>query len=95
VFVVMLEYVKPMDEVEKHLSAHRKWLDENYSAGRFVVSGPRIPRTGGVIVARTQSRASLDAELARDPFWTEGIARYDVIEFMPNRMAPRLFGHLG
>ncbi len=94
-FVVLLEYVKPMAEVEKHLSAHRKWVDENYAAGRFVVSGPRVPRTGGVIIAKMESRAALEAELAKDPFWTEGIARFDIVEFMPNRMAPRLFGHLG
>ncbi len=93
-FVVLLEYVKPLEEVEKHLSAHRKWVDENYAAGRFVVSGPRVPRTGGVIMARVENRAALDAELAKDPFWVHGIAKFEVVEFLPNRTEPRLFGHL-
>ena len=55
----------------------------------------RVRMELGQEVAPGDVLVELDAELARDPFWTEGIARYEVIEFMPSRMAPRLFGHLG
>src|ERR1700704_5873301 len=52
VFVLLLTYVKPLPEVDRLMRRHVAWLDEHYAAGRFLVSGRRIPRTGGVIVAR-------------------------------------------
>jgi len=93
-FVVTLRYVKPIEEVDRALSAHRKWLDDNYAVGLFLASGPRQPRTGGVILARAESEEVLRQELTKDPFYSEGIAEYDVIQFTVNRTAPGLFGHL-
>jgi len=93
-FVVTLRYVKPLEEVEQSLAAHRKWLDDNYALGLFLASGPRLPRTGGVILAQAESEEVLRRELAKDPFCTQGLAEYEVIQFTVSRTAPGLFGHL-
>ena len=55
-FVLLLTYVRPLAEVDALMREHVAWLDEHYAAGRFLVSGRRIPRTGGVIVARGDDR---------------------------------------
>ena len=60
-FVLLLTYVKPLAEVDALMREHVAWLDEHYASGRFVVSGRRIPRTGGVIVARGDDRAEMEA----------------------------------
>ena len=57
-FVVSLTYKKPIAEVELHLAAHIAYLDEYYAAGTFVASGRKVPRTGGVILAKAESRAA-------------------------------------
>jgi uncharacterized protein YciI len=35
---------------------HRDYLDEAYQAGKLLISGPRIPSTGGVIIACVKTR---------------------------------------
>lgn len=67
-FVVSLNYLKSLPEVDQHLEAHVAWLKAQYAAGRFIASGRKVPRTGGVILARGTCRAELESWLAADPF---------------------------
>ena len=80
-FVVLLTYKKPLAEVEQHLQAHRQFLDESYRKGYFLASGPRVPREGGVILVRSMERQALEAHLLNDPFYSQQIADYTLIEF--------------
>ena len=47
-FIFNLTYVKPIQEVEKMLPAHISYLEENYSIKKFICSGRKVPRTGGI-----------------------------------------------
>jgi uncharacterized protein YciI len=85
VFVLTLTYTAPLDQIDALLPAHRRWLDGHYAAGTFLASGPRIPRTGGVILARASSVADLVALIGEDPFARAGAAEYAIVEFEPNR----------
>jgi uncharacterized protein YciI len=89
-FVVVLNYVKPLDVIDAHLAAHREFLGKHYESGVFIVSGRRVPRTGGVILARGVSRDALMEILRQDPFYEQGIVRHEVIEFRPNLTVPEL-----
>ena len=80
-YIVLSTYLKPLPEVDRHLGAHRAFLDRNYAQGNFIVSGPKNPRTGGVIVARSMLRQEIDAILAQDPFTAHQVAKYEVVEF--------------
>jgi len=82
-FVVLLNYVKPPSEVERVAPEHRVYAARQYASGNFLISGRRPARTGGVIVAQAASRAALDAILQQDPFYREGVADYEVVEFLP------------
>ena len=81
-FVIVLDYLAALPVVDQHLAAHRAHLAEQYAAGKFVVSGPQVPRSGGVIVARCGDRAEVDAMMQSDPFIRAGVAGYRVIEFV-------------
>ena len=59
-FIVLLTYKLPLAEVERHLAAHREYLDRQYAAGTFLCSGPQNPRTGGVILCRAADRAAVE-----------------------------------
>ncbi len=89
-FVIMVNYIKPLSEIDAHLEAHRRFLDEGYAEGYFLASGPRVPRTGGVILAKAASAEQLKAFLEKDPFSRSGIATYDVVEFNVMKFDPRL-----
>lgn len=87
-FVLLLTYTKPLPDVDALMRRHMAWLNEQYAAGRFLVSGRRIPRTGGVILARGDDRAEVEALAATDPFVTGGVATVEVIEFRASQTAP-------
>lgn len=82
-FLIMMHYKKPLEDVEKHLAAHRSFLGEGYDNDFFIVSGPRNPRTGGIILSQLKNREQLEEILQKDPFFVNGIADYEIIEFMP------------
>ncbi len=89
-FIVTLTYLKPVEEVDALMAGHIEWVDKGFADGWFLVSGRRVPRTGGVIVARSGDEAALRAFLALDPFAVHGAARFDVVEFDATRTAPGL-----
>lgn len=89
-FIVDIEYVVPLDEVEPLIPDHVAFLDRNYAQGHFLASGAKVPRTGGVIVAVSESREQVEDIIRADPFHARGIARYTVTEFRPTRTAPGL-----
>ena len=80
-FLLLLKYKVPLEHVERVTPAHREFLDQGYRAEKLLVSGPRVPRTGGVIVARVKTREEVDVLIQEDPFFKEGIAEYEVVEF--------------
>lgn len=86
-FVVLLRYIKPMEEINKHVAAHRAFLDKYYASGNLIVSGRMNPPAGGVIICVAQSREAVEAIMAQDPFNLEKIAEYSIYEFEPNKMA--------
>jgi uncharacterized protein YciI len=89
-FVIMLNYVRPLNEVDVYLEAHRAFLAAQYAAGIFLMSGPKEPRTGGVVLARANTLDELHEVLARDPFQIHGIAAYEIVQFSPRAAAPGL-----
>ena len=86
-FVLLLTYTKPIAEVEALMREHVAWLSKQYEAGRFVVSGRQIPRSGGVIVARGDDREEMEEIAAGDPFVTGGAATVEVIQFRASQTA--------
>jgi uncharacterized protein YciI len=87
VFVLVLTYVRPVAEVDALMRKHMAWLNEHYDAGRFVVSGRQIPRTGGVILARGDDRDEMERIAASDPFVSGGVATCEVIQFRASQTA--------
>lgn len=82
-FIISLEYKVPLEKVNQHLPAHRLFLEECYKNNIFIASGRKTPRTGGIIIASSKDRETLEAILAKDPFKQNGIADYQITEFVP------------
>jgi uncharacterized protein YciI len=80
-FVLLLTYTRPLAEVDTHMRDHMRWLRDRYAEGRFIVSGRRIPRTGGVILARGDDREEIERIAGEDPFVKGGVATCEVIRF--------------
>ncbi|WP_300415617.1 YciI family protein [uncultured Oscillibacter sp.] len=87
-FLFNLTYKKPLEEIERLLPAHIAFLDEFYDKGKFLCSGRKEPRTGGVILCNCDSLEEAEEIRHRDPFFYEGAADYEIIRFQPTKMSP-------
>ncbi len=74
-----------MSAVEENLAEHREFLNKYYLSSNFILSGPQVPRDGGVILVKGMERSKLDDVIAEDPFYKNKVASYQVIEFTPNK----------
>lgn len=84
-FILNLTYIKPISEVEKYLSRHIEFLDKYYANEKFICSGRKNPRTGGIILCNAQDMDEVNTILREDPFYEEEIADYEIIEFLPTK----------
>ena len=93
-FIINLHYIRPLSEVEQHLSAHRAYLDHYYQSGIFLLSGRKEPRDGGIILAQASDRETIEAVVREDPFYQARVADYQIIEFIPSKSAADLSAYL-
>jgi uncharacterized protein YciI len=89
-FVLELHYIAPNDQIDALLPEHNAWLRKHYDAGRFLASGRKQPRTGGVILAVAESRAEIEAIVATDPILIAKATEYRITEFLATTTAPAL-----
>jgi uncharacterized protein YciI len=80
-FVIILKYIVPLETIDAHRDDHIKFLDVQYANGTFIVSGPQVPRSGGVIMANAKSKAEIENILQGDPFFKHSLAEYQIIQF--------------
>ena len=89
-FVILLDYVEPLEAIDAAMKEHVAFLERCYAAGVFLVSGRRVPREGGVILAVAPNREDLDEIMAHDPFIVRRLARYEIVEFRTSLHHPAL-----
>src|ERR1041384_568824 len=89
-FIVLLEYTAPLEQIDYALPDHRAWVEQQYERGLFLASGRKVPRTGGVIITRPMPRGKLEALLATDPWAAQKLVKYEICEFEATRTAPEL-----
>jgi uncharacterized protein YciI len=86
-FVVELIYKADLAAIDAQMRAHMAFLKKHYAAGTFVVSGRKIPRDGGIIIATAKSRPEIEAIVKEDPFCKLGLADFRIIEFRASQRA--------
>lgn len=94
-FIVSLTYKVSTEVVDQHLKAHSEFLKNQYELGNIFLSGRKVPRTGGMIFAKVDTRQALDSILKNDPFHMNGVADYEVTELQPTMTAKGLEFLLG
>ena len=84
-YIANLNYIKEVSEVEKYLEEHIKFLEKYYEMGKFICSGRKNPRTGGVILLNAESLSEVEKIILEDPFNINEIAEYEITEFFPTK----------
>jgi uncharacterized protein YciI len=86
-FVIELIYKVDLARIDAHMAAHVAFLKKYYTGGNFLVSGRKIPRDGGIILAVGKSRQQIEAIVAEDPFVEHDLADFRIIEFRASQRA--------
>ena len=84
--IAILRYRKPLEDVLKHIDAHRAYLQGLKQEGMLLASGPMVPRHGGALLLRVpdnEAQATLDSVRDNDPYSRAGVAQYEVWPWTP------------
>ncbi|MFW8600493.1 YciI family protein [Desulfobacterota bacterium M19] len=87
-FVISLNYIGSLEQVDSLLEEHIEFLTEQYNRKIFIASGRKIPRTGGVILAAGNNKNEINSVIKQDPFYINKVAEYDIVEFSPSMTLP-------
>jgi uncharacterized protein YciI len=86
-FVIELIYKAELTRIDAHMRPHMAFLEKYYASGHFLISGRKIPRDGGVILAVGKNREEIERIMTEDPFCKNGLAEARVIEFRASQKA--------
>lgn len=93
-FIIDLNYIAPLDKLDERMGEHMKFLRKYYSLNKFVVSGRKVPRTGGIILCLAKTKEEVDRIMSEDTFISSKLAEYKVTEFLSSQFHPELKGLL-
>lgn len=89
-FIINLNYIVPLDDLDRHMKAHVVFLKKYYRENKFVASGRKVPRTGGIILAVAESREEVENIIQEDPFYIHKLAEFTITEFLTSQYHPQL-----
>ena len=81
-FIINLNYIVSLEELDMHMAAHVKYLQHYYKQNVFVASGRKVPRTGGIILALANSKEEVEEIMKKDPFILHQVAEFTITEFL-------------
>jgi uncharacterized protein YciI len=94
-FVIELIYKASLAEIDANMTAHVRFLKKYYAAGNFLVSGRKVPRDGGIILAVGKSREEIATIMREDPFCAQGLAEVRIIQFRASQRADDIEKRIG
>lgn len=86
-FIIELIYKKPLEEIDAHMKAHVQFLNKYYASGNFIMSGRKIPRTGGIIIAKATNKKAIEEIIQHDPFYKHQLVDFNITEFNASQKA--------
>lgn len=89
-FAVLIKYIESVDKIISVQDIHRKILRDGVEKQIILLSGPQEPRTGGLVIMRSESIESAKDFFKEDPYLKNHFAEYNFYEFKPGKHQPFL-----
>jgi uncharacterized protein YciI len=89
--LVLLTYVKPIEEIDRLRPAHVEWIERAMAEGVMLLAGRRTSATGGVLLFRGTPEM-VEPVVKSDPFLTEGAATMELVSFTASFAADAMDG---
>jgi uncharacterized protein YciI len=94
-FIIDIHYTAPLEEVDQYIDGHVAYLKKYSENNTFIISGRKVPRTGGILIANAASREEVEKIITEDPFYQNHVAEITITEFLHARHNPLLDDLLG
>ncbi len=86
-FAVVVDYIKPIEEIDAVLDQHRAFLEKYIALEKIIFAGRQNPRTGGFILFRGEDMTEVQAIITEDIFSMNKLAEYKIIDITPSKYA--------
>ncbi len=80
-YIIESTYKVSAKEIDKNLDAHMEYIEKYSNTGHFLASGRKVPRDGGIILAKAATRKRIEDIVSKDPLNIAGLAEYRIIDF--------------
>jgi uncharacterized protein YciI len=80
-FIISLTYKAPLEDIDAAMKEHISYLKKYYEEGKFLLSGRKVPRKGGIIIATAKNKIEVRKIAKEDPFYKKGLAGFTITEF--------------
>ncbi|MBS1502986.1 MAG: GTP cyclohydrolase [Bacteroidetes bacterium] len=94
-FIIDIHYTASAEEVDKHRDGHVAYLKKYIENNTFLVTGRKVPATGGILIANAASREEVEKIITEDTFYQNKVAEMTITEFTHARHNAILDGLLG
>jgi len=84
-FAVFIKYKADLNDIISIQDIHRNILKQGVENEVILVSGPFEPRTGGLVIMRSESIATAKDFFKDDPYLKNNYAEYSFYEFKPGK----------
>jgi len=89
-FIVALTYKVSLEKIDCFLNDHIDYLNNQYQLGNFIASGRKVKRIGGIILSNLSDKKELLRIIEKDPFKINGLADYEITEFILTKTSKEL-----
>ena len=89
-FIIELIYKVPLEEIDAHMKEHVAYLNKHYQSKNYIVSGRKIPRDGGIIIATASNKKEIEKIIKQDPFYKHKLADFKITEFNASQKAENI-----
>lgn len=89
-FLIDINYKVPFEKVEPYFEPHIAFVRKYVAEETFLLTGKKVPRSGGVIVANVGNKNTLLEILKEDPFWELDLADFEIQEIQLSQVSERL-----
>ena len=89
-FIIDLNYIVPLEEIDNHMATHVEYLEKYYKKNVFVSWGRKEASTVCVILALAGDKVEVEKIITEDPFYIHGLAEIKVTESIISKCHPDL-----
>ncbi|MBC3810165.1 YciI family protein [Undibacterium aquatile] len=77
-FAITLNYLRPPEDIQTQLDAHKAWLVQYIQTGNILFAGPLHSKAGGFVLAHASDQINIQNMIAEDPFYVHNLVSFDV-----------------